>query len=209
MGNFYRSLTCQVKRGHTALVKKFWRIFFILVFFGSKNLFARFQFHQGFLYFNHANTEESFTFNHLTSVSFLAATLGKNDSFLLGQSVIYWNHTHQDSAGQSKIGILELGPRFAFYFNEANNFLISAAFHPYAKGTRVDTVNKQLQQVSGWSYFLSFAAQAKVTKHFYLGASLNYHGLSINSVTVGAATSTTSSSYTTIFPLLEMSFRFK
>jgi hypothetical protein len=102
---------------------------------------------------------------------------------------------------------LELGPRIVFFLNQGKNFLLSAGWNPYVKGTR--NVSGTSADIAGTSYLVSLGFQVKITKKLFLGGSVNYHAIAITTETVDNTESTVTNSYTSLMPMIELSVRFK
>lgn len=182
-------------------------IFFISIFH-HKTVSASFFIQHSTSYYTHDDNVDELKYLKMNNFSFIGASLDKKRSFFLGQSLHIWNKEHKDSndSTQSTISITELGPRALLFLDDSKSWVISGTFNPYAKGTR--TVKGISQEVSGMSYLVSFAYQIKVTKKFHLGASVNYHSLSISKKVVSEQETSTSDTYTNIIPMLDLSIRF-
>ena len=86
---------------------------------------------------------------------------------------------------------------------------VAAAYHFYAKGTRKRGSASQEEDVSGTSYFASLGLLLRSSRTFYLGLTLNYHNVTLSESSVGATKSDISHSYTSIYPGIELAFRFR
>ncbi len=103
--------------------------------------------------------------------------------------------------------MLELGPRLIFFFHEEKTFYVSANYNFYAKGTRM--LNGVDQVVDGTSIFLNAGYDFKISRSISVGVALNYHSLTLTKAEVGSTSTTISNSYVSIYPTLEISFRFR
>ncbi|MGB0452544.1 MAG: outer membrane beta-barrel protein [Bacteriovoracaceae bacterium] len=139
----------------------------------------------------------------------IGATFGKSDQWVVGQSFVNWSRTEkdEDSAADGEIALLELGPRFQYFFNTARTIYLAFTYNFYAKGTR--NVAGEEYDISGTGMLAAFGAQFKISKKFYIGFSLNYHSVGISEESQDSTKSDVSNSYTMIYPAVEMSFRFK
>lgn len=147
----------------------------------------------------------TFDFSSMTNGFFFGATLSKKKVYF-GQSLIQYSRSFNDGSS-TEVSILELGPRFTFFLNEACTWHINAIWNPYAKGDR--TSSGATESMDGWSYEIALGYQHKVTKTFYMGATIAYHSLSITSVTNNSNTeSETSYTYSSIYPMITLNFRF-
>lgn len=173
---------------------------------------------QAGLYYQHSlfynsttDNADGFNYSTMKNVLFFGASLGKADKIILGQNVIFWNKTHKgtSASNESKISLLELGPRLTYYFNEARTFSVNIAYDPYVKGTRTLATSSDQEEISGSSIFLSAVYQLKVSKMFFIGASLNYHSVTISESTVSNVATEVSQTYTSIYPAIDFSIRFK
>lgn len=151
----------------------------------------------------------NFSFSKLDSRVFLGASLDKQHKIFFGQSLMMTSRSLKPSGRgeEDTVSVTELGPRFSYYSGEGKGgALFSLAWNPYAKGDR--KVAGVQEDISGWSYFLSVGYLIKLSKNVFLGATYNYHVLNVTKSTDTANLETElSQTYTTIYPMLEVSFR--
>ena len=178
-------------------------ILFIILF--SSNVWARFEIQSATGYESNNDGKTSSSFSDLTNHLFLGASLDSKEKVIIGQNLSYLSNTYK-TATTNKITTMELGPRLNYYLNEEQNFFLTLAWNPYAKGTRV--VNGASEDISGWSYLAGIGAVLKMNKTFYLGASLNYHSLSVTKSIVGTTATTTTNSYSSLMPMINLTLRF-
>lgn len=158
-------------------------------------------------YASHSENKTSLAFNDMSNHFFFGATLGGKEKFYFGQNITYQTHEYKTPAS-TKITTMELGPRMNWYFNEAKSTYMALAWNPYAKGTRV-AAGAASEDISGWSYLVGFGYELKISKNFHLGASINYHALNISKAEVNNVSTEESTSYTSLTPMLNLSFRFR
>ncbi|MBF0360412.1 MAG: hypothetical protein HQK49_05335 [Oligoflexia bacterium] len=185
-------------------------IFIIASIFVTSIAYAGFYYQHSLNVYNTQDNAENLKFNTMDNFMFLGATLGSTNKFILGWSIVVWNRTYKDPIGNdSKISMMELGPRVMYYFNMERNFGVSAAYHVYAKGSRTMATTNVQENVSGTSYFIAISYQLRLTATIFGGASLVYQSLSISEATIGETQSKVNHSYSTYYPMLEFSLRFK
>ena len=140
----------------------------------------------------------------------LGATIGKKDNLVIGQSIMSWNKEHKGGSSLTAVDIalLELGPRVVWYLNDNKTVAFSGAWHPYVKGERKNSSGVS-EDLSGSSIHAAMIYQFKVNKTFFIGASLNYHSVSIAEKTVGTTLTKVSEKYTDIYPAFDISLRFR
>lgn len=149
----------------------------------------------------------TFTYSRMQNMLYVGATIGADQKLVFGWNFYLWNRSQKAGTGTTQeVSLTELGPRITYFFNMERNFYISAAYHPYVKGTITGTQN---EEVSGSGYLASMGYQHKASKLIYIGASLNYQATGIDKSTVAQTESTVSYKYNMIYPLIEISFRFK
>lgn len=158
-------------------------------------------------YASHNENKSNLAFSDMTHHFFLGATLGGKEKFYFGQNVSSISREYKNST-TTKITTLELGPRMNWYFDESKTVYMGLAWNPYAKGSRVQA-GAASEDVSGWSYLASFGYELKMSKNFHLGASINYHALTISKSEVNNVSTEESSSYTSLTPMINLSFRFR
>lgn len=169
--------------------------------------------HAGFLlglnsgYHSSSDGNTNFTFNDMINHGFIGASVGSKDQLYLGQNISYQTTTYK-TTGNDKISTMELGPRLNYYFNADKTVLFMLAWNPYAKGTRTTSAGAS-QDVSGWSYLAGLGYEIKINRTFYVGASLMYHAINITKYEVSNTSTNVSQSYTSISPMINMSFRFR
>lgn len=155
------------------------------------------------------SSTQKLNYSNLKNITFLGAHFGKSRQQVIGQNIVYWSRGAKESFSgkQSTMTMLELGPRIQWFMNDGRNAYLTAAYNLYAKGTRVmDGVS---EEVSGTSYNLGFGVQLKMNNSCYIGASINYHSLTLAKKTIGTTETKISDSYTNVFPALEFSLRFR
>lgn len=186
------------------------KISIILLFsvFLTFSSFASFMIELGSNFTTDEDNVSQFKFDKMDNRAFLGASLDSKNAFYFGQSVIMYSREASLSGTKADISTTEIGPRFMFFFDDASQIHLSAAWHPYAKGSK--TVSGTKYDVSGSSYMATFGYQLKLTRAFYLGASINYHSLSISKQTDPSNNETdVSHTYTTLYPFIDLSIRFR
>lgn len=152
----------------------------------------------------------AFTYNKTMHNLFLGASLDVKKQFYLGQNILSWTRTAQqgnDSATQTTMSLLELGPRLLYYFNDLRRWYLSLVYNFSVKGT--STINEEEGKIEGTSYIAALGYHYKVTKQIGIGGSLNYHVLTITARKIDSTDLEPSESYTAIIPMLEIAIRFK
>lgn len=181
-------------------------VLFIMIFF-SHITKAAFMFDWQLGYSSHTENKTNLAFNDMTNHFFLGATLGKKETLYFGQNVSSIA-TEYKTPNSTKISTLELGPRMNWYLDDLKTILVVLAWNPYAKGKRTPNGGSE-ENISGWSYLLAFGYELKLSKNFSMGATLNYHALNISKSEVNNVSTEESTSYTSITPMLNLSFRFR
>jgi hypothetical protein len=180
-----------------------------LLLFLSINLQAGFLGELAFNYHSDAENADDTAYSRLDYRVYVAASFNQNRRVFFGQNIMFVNREMKSSGtGQTdSISVMELGPKLLLFFNESSTFGLALGWNPYAKGSR--TRSGQSEDVSGSSMVGAIVVQAKVTKKFYVGASLNYHSLTITESTDSSNTQEdVSHTYTTMYPMFDLSFRF-
>jgi hypothetical protein len=189
-------------------VKVFRHLIFTLLFFASAASRAAFLIDVSTNYHSDEDDVTTFTYSRFDYRGFLAASLDSKQKFYFGQNVSQFGRDFKNGSTTGKYSVLELGPRFQYYFSGERTFYMSAAWNPYVKGSR--TVGTTEEDISGSSYFINLGWQLKIGRSFSLGASINYHAISITKETdTNNVETDVTDSYTTIYPMLEFSFRFR
>lgn len=185
------------------------RLTILLVFLLlSLNAHAAFMFQHSFLYYSDSDDAQNVESTRMNNYSFISASLDNMNKFYIGQSIHAWSKTGKESNGtEIDMSMLELGPRLLYFFNNERNVHVSFSYNMYAKGTR--KVAGVSQDIEGTSMMGSLGYQLKITKTFYMGASINYYSLTLSEKTVDNTTSKVSDKYTAILPMLEFSLRTK
>ena len=143
------------------------------------------------------------TTNHI----FIGASIGSKQRAFIGQNITIFSHQLK-STSTDKIDTLELGPRLTYFFDQDNVFYTTLGWNPYAKGKR--TVSNATEDISGYALLAGLGAELKINKSFHIGGSLNYHSLNISkSIDSSNVATTVSDTYTSLMPMLNLSFRFK
>jgi hypothetical protein len=152
---------------------------------------------------------QKLNYTNLKSVTLIGAEFLKSRQGIIGQNIIYSTRdAKEDYSGKTtSLKMLELGPRFQFFFDEPKTSYISFTFNPYAKGKRV--ILGETETVSGTSFLINMGYQLKITKSIFAGLSVNYHSLSLSTKTIDTTETKISESYSTIYPMIEFSVRFR
>jgi len=182
----------------------------LFIFLFSSQSYAGLYIHPRIGYHSGTDSQEGQSYNSTYYGSLLGATFGKNNNWVVGINIDQWTKTHKGSSAltQAKITLLEMGPMFSVYLNKAKNLFVSAAYNLHAKGKRTLS-SGTAQVISGSSYFAQFGYVVKFSRSVYLGVAMNYHSASISSSVVGNTQTTQSDTYTTIYPSIDLSIRFK
>ncbi len=147
----------------------------------------------------------TFEFSRMTNGIFLGAAISKKQQLYFGQNVIQYSRSYNDGS-TTEVSMLELGPRFTFFFSENKTWHMNLVWNPYAKGERTAG---STETIDGWSYEIALGYQYKINKRFHMGATVVYHSLAITTVTNSSNTETeTSYTYSSIYPLLTFNMRF-
>jgi hypothetical protein len=158
----------------------------------------------GFNSSSDSNTSTTITdsSNHI----FVAASLGQKARLYIGQNISLISQQIK-TTNTNKISTTELGPRMTYFFSDDNMFYFTAAWNPYAKGTR--TVSSVSSDISGWSYLAGLGAELKVNRAFKIGGSLNYHALNVTkSIDSSNVATEVSHSYTSLMPMINLCLSF-
>lgn len=150
-----------------------------------------------------SSTDISDVSNHI----FLGASIGARQKLFIGQNITIFTHQLK-TASTNKINTLELGPRLTYFFTDENVFYGTFGWNPYAKGKR--TVSDVTEDISGFGILLGLGAEAKINRNFHIGASLNYHRLSISkAISASNVATNVSESYSSLMPMINLSLRFR
>ena len=103
--------------------------------------------------------------------------------------------------------MLELGPRIMYFINKSRTISLSFVYNLYAVGSRT-LANGTNQDATGTSFLINLSYQLPISKKVYLGASYNYHQVGLAKVVQSTTESSTSDTYTYMYPGLEFSIRF-
>lgn len=180
---------------------------FLLFNCSNDNAFAAFMIDTMTGYSSSTDSQTSTNTSDVTNHIFIGASLGAKQRFYVGQNVTLFNHSVKKTT-TDKINTLELGPRVTYFFSEENVFYTTFGWNPYAKGKR--TIGSTTEEISGFGLLAGIGAELKINRNFHIGGSLNYKSLSITKAisTTNVAT-TESDTYTSIMPMLNLSFRFR
>lgn len=170
---------------------------------------AAFQFDLGFNYFSEDDENTSLTFDKFDYRGFFAAGLGQKGKLFFGQFISKYGREFTNSGTTGVFDVLELGPKFQYYFSEMRTLYFSLNWNPYVRGEK--TLSGTTSNLSGSSYIIGFGYHLKISRAFCLGASISYHTVAISKETNTSTNVETevSKSYTAIYPMIEMSFRFR
>ncbi|MCO4752883.1 MAG: hypothetical protein KC478_00305 [Bacteriovoracaceae bacterium] len=152
----------------------------------------------------------AFSYTRMMNSVFFAASMDRDKRFYIGQSAIFWNKTQQqgeDSDDEFTMNLLELGPRIHYYFTQNRTWYTSLVYNFYVNGTS-QTAGVE-GDVSGTSYLASLGYHYKFTRTIGIGASLNYHSVTLDERKVDSTSNDVSETFSAIVPMLEIAFRFR
>lgn len=183
------------------------RIILILVLMIFSSLaFAKFEVQSSLGYTSESDGKTKNTFSDLTYHVFIGASIDNKEKLQIGPSYSSISNTFK-STNTDTLATTEIGSRIMYYFNEERNFFVSVTWNPYASGKRKAT--NVSADITGWSYVASFGALMKTSSNFLLGGNLSYHSLAVSKGTVGTTTTTESTTYTSLMPMLLIAYRFR
>jgi hypothetical protein len=158
----------------------------------------------------YSSSSDSKTSTNISDISnhiFIGASIGAQQRTFIGQNITIFTHQLKTSA-TNKINTLELGPRLTYFFSEENVFYGTLGWNPYAKGKR--TVSGVTDDISGYGLLAGLGAEVKINRNFHIGGSLNYHRLSISkAISSSNVATSTSDTYSSLMPMINLSFRFR
>lgn len=172
--------------------------------------FANLYLQHSLLYFTHTDDVSNLDYSRMGNLFFIGASIDGNGNYLLGQSIHLWNKAHtQEEGGEAyTFDMMEVGPRFFWFWDDEKTVYISAAYHFYARGTR-KLGAEETEKISGTGMIFTFGYQLRVGQQFFLGASLHYYSLALAEATDNSNTTTDlTETITSIYPVLEFSLRF-
>jgi hypothetical protein len=181
-------------------------ILFILLFLVVFEAHAKFEVSTSSGYASGSDGKTNNSFSDMTNHIFLGASVDSKEKLIIGQNISLVS-SQIKTTNTDKLSTTELGPKITYYFNDDKNFYVGVAWNPYAKGTR--TAAGVSADISGWSYLATTGVLMKMSGNFLLGASINYHSLSVTKAIVSTTASTVSNSYSSIMPMINICFRFK
>jgi len=141
-------------------------------------------------------------FSRMFNKIFLGASINGAQTLIFGWNINSWSSTLTKDAAEDEYSILEMGPRLLWFMNEGKNFYVSAEWNPYAKGSR--TKSSIDSDVSGSSLGFGAGYRFRLSRLIGLGASINYHTLTLSTETIGSTESTTTDKIGNIMPMLEL-----
>jgi hypothetical protein len=158
-------------------------------------------------YSSSTDSKTSTNINDTSNHIFIGASIGSKERLFVGQNITIFTQQVKTST-TNKINTLELGPRLTYFFSEGNIFYGTLGWNPYAKGKR--TVSGTSEEISGYGLLAGVGAEVKINRNFHIGGSLNYKTLNISkAISSSNAATNVTDSYTSLMPMLNLSFRFR
>jgi hypothetical protein len=171
----------------------------------TKSSYAGFFINTSFNYQTESASKETQDFGSMKLSTLVGATLGGKGQFVIGPVLTIQSNSNKTSASNT-FSSTEFGAKFYFFMGSELNYGIGAGYNISLTGDRVTSSGTEAMQ--GSSFTGCFTYQFKVAKIIYLGLSMNYHSISLSKVTAGSTTSDDSSTYSYIYPALDLSIRF-
>jgi hypothetical protein len=187
------------------------KIFLTLLVISSVILspaFASFQFSYGLNYESDKdssvaeNSEYARTYHKV----FLGASVNGAKTLFLGQNINSWSRELKQgtSTVAAEYSLLELGPKLLWYMTQERSSYLSLEWNPYVVGDR--KILSTESEIRGNSLGVSFGYRFKLSKHFGIGASLNYTKVNIKKETITQTESDKSDGISMIVPMLEIAY---
>ncbi len=172
--------------------------------------FAGLYIHPRLGYHTGDDSEEGQSYSSTYYGALLGATFGRNDRFVIGVNINQWSKVHKGSTSlnEAEVSLMEMGPMLSAFLNKSQTIFASFAYNMYAKGDRTLS-DGTAQEISGSSMLGQLGYVVKFSRSVFLGVSMNYHSVSIDSSVVGTTEASESDSYSTIYPSIDLSIRFR
>lgn len=134
----------------------------------------------------------------------LAASVNQAKTVYFGWNINKWNSSVKDGTNQEHTySVLEMGPKFVWFLNENYTWYVGAEWNPYARG---DSSKAGVsQKITGSAYGAGLGYRYRLSKSMGLGASINYHNLSISEKKISNTSTDVSDKVSGIMPMLEFS----
>ncbi len=169
---------------------------------------ASFQFSYGLNYESDKDTSvaENSEYARTYHKIFIGASMNGAKTLFLGQNINIWNRELKQgtSTVAAEYSLLELGPKLLWYLTQERSSYLSLEWNPYVVGDR-KILNIE-SEIRGNSLGVSFGYRFKLSKHFGIGASLNYTKVNIKTETVSQIESDKSDGMSMIVPMLEIAY---
>ena len=183
-------------------------ILFLSVLSISQDVSAAFLGQYQLLYFTREDDVDQFTYNRMDNRIVLAASVDRSGKFFIGFNYHIWNKANKAdaSSNEDELSMTEFGATFTYFWDENRIWKTSFSYNLKASGER--TTSGTTEDVDGSSMLFSIGFQVPITRKFSLGLSMNYHALTISESVTGTTSSEVSESYTTIYPMADVAFKF-
>jgi hypothetical protein len=161
-------------------------------------------------YHSSDDSAEGQTYSSTYIGSLFGATFGSSDRFYIGVNVNQWSKAQKGSEtlDEGSVSLLEMGPMLGVFIDKQRTVFASLAYNMYASGTRTTSAGTD-DEISGSSIFAQLGYLVKFTKSLYLGLSMNYHSVSLSKSVINSTESDISDTYSTIYPSIDISIRFR
>lgn len=170
----------------------------------SINSFAGIMIDESFSYMSSSgnnNIKDTKMFNSIV----LGAPVGNR--FYIAWNLLTTSRADEVAGATSKETSLEMGPKVGLYVDKGQKFCISLALNPYVKGSQ-SIQGASAAALTGFSYMLDLGYILNISKSFWIGPKIIYHGVSYSKSEVSNVTSTISYSRSTILPMISIQARF-
>lgn len=183
------------------------KTFLFAIFFLMNSAHAAFMMSTTSGYSSSTDSNTTTKISDMTNHIFIGASLGVKQRLFVGQNITIFTQQVQ-TATTNKVNTLELGPRLTYFFDDGNVFYGTLGWNPYAKGKR--TIGSTTEEISGFGLLVGLGAEVKINRSFHIGGSLNYKSLTISkSISEANVAAEVSDTYTSLMPMINLSFRFR
>ena len=117
--------------------------------------------------------------------------------------------THQAGSGstESDVSVTAFGASALYFIDKEFRWKVQLTYNVALSGSR--TVDGASQDIEGSGYEAGLGFQLPLSRSVWLGATMNYHAITISEYKVDTTATDVSQSYTAIVPMINLNFFFR
>ncbi|HAZ14345.1 MAG: hypothetical protein A2X86_19150 [Bdellovibrionales bacterium GWA2_49_15] len=181
----------------------------MLLLFPIHSASAAFCLQYSLLYDTWNDDVDNFSYSRMNNAFYIGASFDRNNQLYIGPSYHLISKSHQEGTGgqASDLSVTAFGASVLYFLDKEFRWKLQLTYNLALSGTR--TVSGTNQEIEGTGYEAGLGFQLPLSRSVWLGATMNYHTMTISEYKVDTTATEVSESYTAIVPMINLNFFFR